>query len=67
MAAIFTYNLDVAKKAFEDAGVNLSTITDYHTLIDLAAEENFIRAEDLDSLSEWRKNPEEWSDKRMNG
>ncbi len=67
MAAIFTYNLDVAKKAFEDAGVSLSTITDYHTLIDLAAEENFIRAEDLDSLSEWRKNPEEWSEKRMNG
>jgi orotate phosphoribosyltransferase len=66
MAAIFTYNLDVAKKAFEDADVKLSTITDYHTLIDLAAEENFIRTEDLDSLSEWRKNPELWSEKRMN-
>ncbi|MEE1322750.1 MAG: orotate phosphoribosyltransferase, partial [Bacteroidales bacterium] len=59
--------LEVAQKAFENADVKLSTITDYHTLIELAAEENFIRAEDLESLSQWRKNPEEWSDKRMNG
>lgn len=62
MAAIFTYNLEVAKQAFEQANVQLETITDYHTLIDVAAEENFIKTKDLESLTEWRKNPEAWSE-----
>ena len=46
MAAIFTYNLEVAKQAFEQANVQLETITDYHTLIDVAAEENFIKTKE---------------------
>ena len=66
MAAIFTYNLEVAKQAFEQANVQLETITDYHTLIDVAAEENFIKTKDLESLTEWRKNPEAWSEMQSN-
>lgn len=66
MAAIFTYNLEVAKRAFEQANVQLETITDYHTLIDVAAEENFIKTKDLESLTEWRKNPEAWSEMQSN-
>ena len=66
MAAIFTYNLEVAKQAFIESDVSLNTITDYHTLIDIAAKENFIKQEDLVSLTEWRKNPELWSEQRMN-
>ena len=65
MAAIFTYNLEVAKQAFETKDVLLNTITDYHTLIDLAAEESFISQEDLISLTKWRENPELWSEQRM--
>ena len=65
MAAIFTYNLEVAKQAFETKDVLLNTITDYHTLIDLAAEESFISQEDLISLIKWRENPELWSEQRM--
>ena len=65
MAAIFTYNLEVAKQAFEPKDVLLNTITDYHTLIDLAAEESFISQEDLISLTKWRENPELWSEQRM--
>ena len=65
MAAIFTYNLEVAKQALETKDVLLNTITDYHTLIDLAAEESFISQEDLISLTKWRENPELWSEQRM--
>ena len=65
MAAIFTYNLEVAKQAFETKDVLLNTITDYHTLIDLAAEESVISQEDLISLTKWRENPELWSEQRM--
>ncbi len=66
MAAIFTYNLEVARQAFEAKDVLLSTITDYHTLIDVAVGESFIKQEDLDSLAKWRQNPELWSEERMN-
>ena len=65
MAAIFTYNLEVAKQAFETKDVLLNTITDYHTLIDLAAEESFISQEDLISLTKWSENPELWSEQRL--
>ena len=65
MAAIFTYNLEVAKQAFENKQMPLNTITDYHNLIELAAEESFIAKEDLSSLTKWRENPEQWSEERM--
>ena len=65
MAAIFTYNLEVAKQAFETKDVLLNTITDYHTLIDLAAEESFKGKADIDTYTKWRENPELWSEQRM--
>ena len=65
MAAIFTYELDVAKKNFEDKEVRLYTITDYSTLIDTAVKESYISHESLESLNLWRENPEKWSDDRM--
>ncbi|MBP1630605.1 MAG: orotate phosphoribosyltransferase [Bacteroidetes bacterium] len=67
MAAIFTYGLDVAAKAFEDKNVALLTITDYDTLIETAIEHDYIKEEDLTSLSKWRENPEKWSEERLNG
>lgn len=67
MGAIFTYNLEAAKQAFEKSEVSLYTITDYHTLIEVAIEQSFIQQQDLESLAKWRENPELWSEKRMNG
>ncbi len=66
MAAIFTYGLDIAEKAFEDKEVPLYTITDYDTLIETAKEETYIKEEEIASLSKWRMNPEKWSEERMN-
>jgi len=66
MVAIFTYNLAVAKKNFEDADVVLRTLTNYDRLIDVAKEEEYIKASAMDSLAKWRENPEKWSEERMN-
>ena len=65
MVAIFTYGLDVAAKNFEDAKVELHTLTNYDTLIEVACQEEYIRAADQESLANWRKNPEAWSDAHM--
>nr|MCR5822460.1 orotate phosphoribosyltransferase [Bacteroidales bacterium] len=67
MAAIFTYGLAVAAKNFADANVELHTLTDYDTLIQVAQEQDYVSEADLQSLAAWRKNPEQWSDERMNG
>ena len=61
MAAIFTYGLQVAADNFENEKVELMTLTDYDTLIQVAHEKEYVRPEDFESLSAWRKNPEQWS------
>lgn len=65
MAAIFTYGLDVAAQNFAAAKVELRTLTNYDTLIEVACQEEYIRQEEQESLAAWRKNPEAWSDARM--
>ena len=65
MVAIFTYGLEVAAKNFADAQVELHTLTNYDTLIEVACKEEYIRPADLESLTNWRKNPEAWSDAHL--
>ena len=65
MAAIFTYGLVVARKNFEDANVELHTLTNYDTLIQVAQKEEYIQQHQMQSLADWRSNPEKWSDDHM--
>ncbi|MBO7306021.1 MAG: orotate phosphoribosyltransferase [Bacteroidales bacterium] len=60
MVAIFTYNFIKSIRAFENANVELHTLSHYEALLEAAAEANYIKAEELDILKEWRLNPEEW-------
>ena len=63
MLAIFTYQLPVADENFKAKECPLHTLTNYETLIYKAIEEKYISEEDQQSLLEWRKDPQEWSDK----
>lgn len=65
MAAIFTYGLEVARKNFEEANVELHTLTNYDTLIQVAQKEEYIQQHQMQSLADWRNNPEKWSDDHM--
>ena len=65
MLAIFTYGMDVATENFKNNKCELFTLTNYNALIQKAAEENYIREDDLASLIEWKNNPQAWSDARM--
>ena len=65
MAAIFTYGLQVAADNFAAEDVELVTLTDYDTLIDVAKEKEYIRPDALESLAAWRVNPERWSEEHM--
>ncbi len=65
MVAIFTYGLKIAEESFKTAEIPLITLTDYNTLIKVAVEQNYIKADDLMSLNEWRENPELWSENKI--
>ena len=61
MVAIFSYGFNTARKAFEAANVELTTLSNYEALIDVASETGYIRAEDIDVLKEWRFSPSTWN------
>lgn len=61
MAAIFTYGFPIAINRFKEAGVNLVTLSNYNAMLEAALETKYIRAEDLDTLKEWRKDPANWT------
>ena len=60
MVAIFSYGFQLAEDNFRKAKVTLRTLTDYHTLIEIALESGDILPGQVDLLQEWRKNPSEW-------
>ena len=63
MLAIFTYQMQLAADNFAAKQCELHTLTNYSTLIDEAIKENYISKNDLESLMEWRKDQQSWSDK----
>lgn len=65
MAAIFTYGLQVAADNFKAEEVDLFTLTDYDTLVQVAQKQEYVRPQDFDSLAAWRQNPERWSEEHM--
>ena len=60
MAAIFTYNFPVAKENFKKAGIELTTLSRYQVLIDLALENGQIKKEEVAHLIKWREDPSNW-------
>ncbi|MFW5767440.1 MAG: orotate phosphoribosyltransferase [Bacteroidota bacterium] len=60
MIAIFTYDFDVAKVNFEEAGVKLHTLSNYHALLEQATTAGYIKDSEVETLKEWRKDPGNW-------
>lgn len=60
MLAIFTYNFSLATRNFEDAGIELTTLSNYNQLLKLAHDLGEITDAQLESLNNWRKSPETW-------
>ena len=61
MVAIFTYGFNKSVDAFNDAKVELTTLSDYETLVGTALETEYISKSDVNTLKEWRKDPASWN------
>lgn len=61
MAAIFTYDFPQAQEAFRQANVNLVTLSNYNAMLESALESKYISDSDLETLRQWRRDPENWA------
>lgn len=60
MVAIFTYGFAVAAENFKKENVTLHTLSDYEHLIHQASETNYVKEEELQTLLQWKTNPQQW-------
>ena len=60
MIAIFTYGFPISTENFEKEGVELHTLSDYENLIEQASDTHYIKENQLQTLLEWRSNPQQW-------
>lgn len=61
MMAIFTYGMKAAAESFQKANCQLTTLTDFETLLQKAIEEKYISEAEKNSLITWKLDPEAWS------
>jgi len=61
MVAIFSYEFDIATENFENANVNLTTLSNYSHLLEQAVDSKYITDDELTTLEQWRKDPANWN------
>jgi orotate phosphoribosyltransferase len=61
MVAIFSYEFDLATENFENANVNLTTLSNYTHLLEQAVDSKYITDDELTTLEKWRKDPANWN------
>jgi len=60
MVAIFTYGFPHAIGNFQQAGIELTTLSNYHALIETAVKTGSVNDSQVTTLMKWRENPAEW-------
>lgn len=63
--AIFSYGFEKATSAFSDVDCPFATLSNYDALIQEAVDCGYIQSSDHETLSNWRTNPQAWSDQFM--
>lgn len=58
--AIFSYEMESAKKQFSESNIKLNTLSNFSTLINVAVNEGYIPEQDKNTVLEWSKDPEAW-------
>lgn len=61
MVAIFTYGFPTAAENFHNAGVELTTLSNYNTMISEAIAQGYVAQSELQTLKEWREDPAGWN------
>lgn len=62
MVAIFTYGFDKATERFSENNCIVKTLSNYDALLQQAADSGYISQTQQETLSNWKSNPEAWSE-----
>lgn len=60
VAAIFTYQLELADEKFAEQKLPLHTLSNYGALVEVAVQMGVLAPEDVSLMTSWRKNPSEY-------
>ncbi|MBI4645179.1 MAG: orotate phosphoribosyltransferase [Bacteroidia bacterium] len=60
MLAIFSYSFQISENSFKKIACEVTTLSNYNQLIELALEINYIKPEEVDILKKWREGPGNW-------
>ena len=64
MVALFTFDFPMCDVNMRKAKVKLLSLTNYNAMIDAALATNYIQESDVETLRQWREDPESWSTSR---
>lgn len=65
LLAVFTYDFPVARENMEKARVELITLCNYDAILGEALRTDYIDESELETLQDWRKDPENWNKKNQ--
>ena len=60
VVSVFTYGFVESAEAFAEQNIKYHSLTDFATLIKVAAEKDYIADDKLETLQAWSANPAEW-------
>ena len=66
IASIFTYNMQKSKDRLEETNVKNVSLSNFDSLVEVAAEEGYIKQEDIQRLIKFRNNPSDESWRNIN-
>lgn len=61
IASIFTYNMSKSKQRLEEANVQNVSLSNFDVMVEVAAEEGYIKKEDIERVIAFRNNPSDES------
>ena len=61
IASIFTYNMEKSKQRLEESNVKNISLSNFDVMVEVAAEEGYIKNEDIERLIAFRNNPSDES------
>lgn len=61
--AIFTYEMEKAKRNMEEVGCNLLALSNFSSLLKIAKAENYLGGEYYERALEWSRDPEGWGER----
>lgn len=64
VVTIFDYQFPQSRKVLGEADVELVSLTDYNTIIEVAREENLANDETFTQLEAWHNNPSKWKKRK---